>query len=94
LPVGLAGSEDLFPIGEAAIRPARASAQIGRPIPADALLRFADGDRRVVMDAIGLAIAEVLPPSYRGVYASVTDFPRASEVLRESRSITQSSDIT
>jgi len=30
------------------------------------------GDRRHLMDVIGLAIARLLPPAYRGVYGAVT----------------------
>ena len=36
--------------------------RVGRPIRATALRERADGDRRIMMDAIGLAIAELLPP--------------------------------
>jgi 1-acyl-sn-glycerol-3-phosphate acyltransferase len=70
LPIGLTGSEKLFPIGEAAIRPARVSMRIGPPIDAADLLARARGDRRVVVEAIGRAIAALLPPAYRGVYGS------------------------
>jgi 1-acyl-sn-glycerol-3-phosphate acyltransferase len=85
LPVGLAGSEVLFPIGAAAIRPARVGMRAGRPIAADALRARAGRNRRLVMDAIGLAVAELVPPAYRGVYRDEDDFPEASRVLRESR---------
>ncbi len=81
VPVGLVGTEDLFPVGQDSIRPARVVITIGRPLEADALLAHADGDRRVVMDAIGLAIAEVLPSSYRGVYGDEHNFPQATRVL-------------
>lgn len=73
LPVGLTGSEALFPVDVATITPSRLVAQLGRPLRADALFGEANGDRRVVMDRIGLAVAELIPPRYRGVYAHPTD---------------------
>jgi 1-acyl-sn-glycerol-3-phosphate acyltransferase len=85
LPVGLAGSEALFPVSEATLRPARVVMRLGRPIRADALLTRADGDRRHIMDAIGLAVAELLPSSYRGVYVDDGRFREARDVLRQSR---------
>jgi 1-acyl-sn-glycerol-3-phosphate acyltransferase len=81
MPAGLIGSEALFPVGVSTIRPARVVLQLGRPIPADALIKRADGDRRLVMDAIGLAIAEALPSEYRGVYADADSVPEANSVL-------------
>jgi 1-acyl-sn-glycerol-3-phosphate acyltransferase len=85
LPAGLAGSEALFPVGDEGIRPARIVMRLGGPVRADALLARAEGDRRLVMDAIGLAVAELLPPQYRGVYGAEQDFPDAKRVLDESR---------
>jgi 1-acyl-sn-glycerol-3-phosphate acyltransferase len=85
LPVGLAGSEALFPIGHATVQPARASVHIGRPIPADDLFASAGGDRRVVMDAVGLAVAEVLPPGYRGVYGQPEALDAAAAALANAR---------
>jgi hypothetical protein len=38
------------------------------------------------MDAIGLAIAELLPPSYRGVYDGRSAHPEAAGVLDAARS--------
>ncbi|MGE5358575.1 MAG: lysophospholipid acyltransferase family protein [Bacteroidales bacterium] len=87
LPAGLAGSEALFPVGEATLRPAAVTMQLGAPIPAEALLDHAGGDRRVVMDAVGLAVAEVVPAEYRGVYADAGRFDEAREVLRLARSV-------
>lgn len=81
LPVGLTGSEALFPVGTDRIQPAHMVMRIGRPIPADALLDRGRGDRRLTMDAIGLAVAELLPPEYRGVYGSEPSFGDARRVL-------------
>jgi hypothetical protein len=58
---------------------------VGRPFPAVKLLARAKGDRRVVMDAIGLAVAEVLPTAYRGVYGDAGAFRDASDALRGAR---------
>jgi hypothetical protein len=59
--------------------------RIGRPVRADGLLANAGGDRGVVMHAIGVAIAELLPASYRGVYRKAGAFAEALRVLHESR---------
>jgi 1-acyl-sn-glycerol-3-phosphate acyltransferase len=85
LPVGLAGSETLLPVEGSALRPTRVVLQVGRPIRANALVGGAEGDRRVIMDAIGLAVAESVPPEYRGVYRNEQSFPEAKRVLYESR---------
>ncbi len=85
LPVGLAGPEALFPVEVSALRPARVVLQLGRPLRASALVARAVGDRRLVMDAIGLAVAEALPPEYRGVYRNADDLPNAKSVLHDSR---------
>jgi 1-acyl-sn-glycerol-3-phosphate acyltransferase len=73
LPVGLTGTERLFPIADEELRPVRLTMRIGRALAADALFERAQGDRRHVMDAIGFAIAALLPPAYRGVYARNVD---------------------
>lgn len=67
VPVGLTGPETLFPVG-GALRPARVSIRVGAPVPAPHLLAVARGDRRVLVDVIGRAIAGLLPAEYRGVY--------------------------
>jgi 1-acyl-sn-glycerol-3-phosphate acyltransferase len=86
LPIGLSGSDALFSIGDRTLRPARVVMTIGHPFEARALLAHADHDRRVVMDAIGLAVAELLPPANRGVYHAADRFPAARDVLRDLRS--------
>lgn len=86
VPVGLAGPESLFAIEDSVLRPARVVIQLGRPIRAQRLMTQAAGDRRVAMDAIGLAIAELLPPSYGGVYANAGDYTDSTIALRASRS--------
>ena len=86
VPAGLAGPESLFAIEDSILRPARVVIQLGRPIRAQRLMTQAAGDRRVTMDAIGLAIAELVPPSYGGVYANAGDHTDAAIALRASRS--------
>lgn len=80
VPVGLTGAERLLPVAGGRIDPATVAAHIGDPMPALALLAATD-DRRVVMDAIGLAIAGQLPEAYRGVYRDLGDFGPARAVL-------------
>lgn len=86
LPVGLAGSETLFPVEGSALHPARVVLHVGRPMLASALVEEAAGDRRRIMDAIGIAVAEALPPKYRGAYRSSDGFEDARRALDNTRS--------
>jgi 1-acyl-sn-glycerol-3-phosphate acyltransferase len=72
LPVGIAGSEALFPMDEGSLNPVPIEVRIGAPIRADALRERTRGNRPRIMDAIGLSIAALLPPEYRGAYASAS----------------------
>jgi hypothetical protein len=85
LPIGLTGPDRLFPIGDATLQPARIVMHLGQPIAADRLLATSGGQRRIIMDAIGLAVAELLPREQRGVYTDPTSFPDAGRALGESR---------
>jgi 1-acyl-sn-glycerol-3-phosphate acyltransferase len=85
VPVGLTGPESLFPVDAATVHSTRIVMAIGRPLSAASLITAARGNRRIVMDAIGLAIAELLPASYRGVYADAAEYPEAARVLQSSR---------
>lgn len=49
---------------------------LGIPLRSDVLLGAAGGDRRVAMDAVGLAVANLLPPAYRGVYTQGLSEPQ------------------
>jgi len=69
LPVGLVGSEALFPIGDETVHSVRVVGRVGAPIRATELEQQSGGDRRVMMDTVGSAIAELLPAEYRGAYA-------------------------
>ncbi len=87
LPVGIVGTEEMFPIDSDALHKVRVDVHVGRPFAAARLRELAGGDRQVAMDAIGLAIAELLPPSYRGAYADDDpDLAAARRVLGELRS--------
>jgi 1-acyl-sn-glycerol-3-phosphate acyltransferase len=85
VPVGLTGPEAFFPVDASSVRPSRISMTIGQPFEAAALIAGAHGNRRLVMDAIGLAIAELLPAPYRGVYADAASHGGALEALRRAR---------
>lgn len=69
LPVGIIGTEEMFPIGEDGLHPVRAIATVGRPIEGRSLHDANSGDRRLMMDAVGTKIAELLPSDYRGTYS-------------------------
>ncbi|MGE3274636.1 MAG: lysophospholipid acyltransferase family protein [Vicinamibacterales bacterium] len=81
VPVGLTGTETLFPVDGSALQPGRVTLRVGAPFPADALLSAAGGDRRLAMDAAGLAIAGLLPAHYRGVYRDGGEYADARAVL-------------
>jgi len=68
LPVAITGTERLFPIGEGELHSVPIGVSFGRPLCVDSLRERARGDRRRMMDAIGYAVAQLLPPAYRGVY--------------------------
>ena len=77
LPVGLTGPEQLYPVNDTSLRAARVVMTVGPPICVDALFAASGHERRVAMDAVGLAIAALLPEQYRGVYAHASDYPNA-----------------
>jgi hypothetical protein len=68
LPVGLVGTEALFPIGDDALHPVRVEVRVGSPIAAQAIRERCGGDRQEMMDDIGRAIAALLPRDYQGAY--------------------------
>ena len=53
---------------------------VGRAVRSEVLLAHADGNRRLATDAIGLAIAALLPPAYRGAYGDVAELSKARAV--------------
>jgi 1-acyl-sn-glycerol-3-phosphate acyltransferase len=68
LPVGISGTEKLFPIDASALHAVPITMNIGRPMSASILRDRFRRDRRLMMDHIGHAVADLLPPPYRGVY--------------------------
>jgi 1-acyl-sn-glycerol-3-phosphate acyltransferase len=68
LPVGIVGTEALFPIDDDALHPVRVEVRVGHPIAAQEVRERCGGDRQAMMDDIGRAIAALLPPEYRGAY--------------------------
>ena len=73
LPVGLIGTRDCFPTGAKWPRRRRVRVVFGRPFQIPA--RRPDGSRmtrKEASDSIMRAIAELLPPDYRGVYSQLT----------------------
>jgi 1-acyl-sn-glycerol-3-phosphate acyltransferase len=70
LPIGIVGTEKLFPIDAAGVHPVPITVNIGRPMPASDLRERFRRDRRTMMDCVGRAVADLLPPDYRGVYGS------------------------
>ena len=68
LPVGIVGTEELFPIGEDELHPVRVQVRVGTPVAAQEVRERCGGDRQAMMDDIGRGIAELLPPEYRGAY--------------------------
>ena len=82
VPVGITGTEALFPVGGETLHSVQTVARIGSPIKATALRERAGHDRRTMMDTIGLAIAELLPPEFRGAYGDdAADLGDARHVL-------------
>ncbi|MGH9884566.1 MAG: lysophospholipid acyltransferase family protein [bacterium] len=72
VPLGLHGTEKLMPLENDTVTPSVVRLRVGRAIDAAELFSRAGGKRPVVADALGFLIADLLPPEYRGDYASVT----------------------
>lgn len=70
VPVGIVGSEHLVPIGEERAHLTRVQVTLGAPHAASRLREVCNNRRSVLMHAVGLLIAELLPESYRGFYGS------------------------
>jgi 1-acyl-sn-glycerol-3-phosphate acyltransferase len=84
LPVGIVGSERLFPMAEDSLNPVRITVSVGRPMEARLLLERGLDDRRLIMDCIGLAIAALVPDEYRGAYSDLApDLDDARRLWRE-----------
>ena len=73
VPIGLAGTEKMFAIGEQRLGSATISMRIGEPAPVAAIRAATGADRRRFMDRLGRMVAALLAPACRGFYA---DDPR------------------
>ena len=73
LPMGLVGTERLFPMSEDSNQSSTYHPH-HRPAASGASARRArEGHRQLVMDEIGQAIAALLPPEYRGAYGDARE---------------------
>ena len=70
LPIGVTGTERLFPIEADALHSVRLTIEFGQPVLATALLTEVAHDRALAVDAVGVGIARLLPDAYRGAYAA------------------------
>jgi 1-acyl-sn-glycerol-3-phosphate acyltransferase len=88
LPVGITGSELMFPVGEDdRLYPVTLTARVGPPFRAERLRALTGSNRRLAMDVVGLAIAGTLPARYQGLYADgAGDLDDARSVLATLRS--------
>ena len=86
VPVGITGTEALFPVGDARVRPARVHVRVASPLRAHRVLTATNAHRQTTMDVVGLLIADLLPTPYRGVYEKAGVFPEAEQALRALRS--------
>jgi 1-acyl-sn-glycerol-3-phosphate acyltransferase len=83
VPVGIVGSEALVPVGDEHLQRGDVSITLGAPVRSEVLFEAAEGNRRLVVDAIGIAIAALLPPAYRGEYGQGgPDLDAASAIAR------------
>ena len=69
LPVGITGTETMFPIDDNTLYTVPVRTAIGAPVRASLLRDLAGDDRQLVIDAIGVTISQLLPARYRGTYA-------------------------
>lgn len=68
LPMGIAGTETLFPVGAEKLHPTETVVRAGRPVLATTLMERAGEDRQLAMDVVGLVLASLVPAEYRGEY--------------------------
>jgi len=70
VPIGLRGTEHMFAIGEERLGSARITMTVGPPLSSASIRAATSGNRRRFVDALGAAVAALLPPAYRGAYQS------------------------
>ena len=69
VPIGLSGTEHMFAIGEQRLTSATIVMSIGPPMAADAIRAEVGTDRQRFVDHLAYAVADLLPPAYRGIYS-------------------------
>ncbi len=65
VPIGLTGTDTLFPIGGAAINPARVAMRVGAPVRVASLHEQVGRNRRGVMATVRALVADLLPEHCR-----------------------------
>ncbi len=83
LPLGLSGTETLFPVGEESFNPVPVTVRLGRPIRASELISRTGGDRGLLMHCIGYAVSALVPSAYRGIYGEGPSQHEAARLLSE-----------
>lgn len=84
VPIGLMGTEKLFPISDVdmaneRLQHADVTVRVGRPFLLDELAPAPEGHedaKRWQIDQVMLRIAELVEPSYRGIYGSAGTTPK------------------
>jgi len=83
VPVAISGSERFLPIGVDRVRSTRVVIRVGRPASVGVLSAVSGGSRQLRMDAVGVAIARLLPVEYRGAYAESVEELREATAVAE-----------
>src|SRR5262249_10175916 len=65
IPIGLVGTDTLFPISGGAINPARVEMHVGAPVRARDLHAYLGRNRRALMDGVRHLVADLLPERNR-----------------------------
>ena len=68
LPVGITGTDALFPVDAEELHRVSVRVRLVTPLPPSRLRADAGNDRQRMMDIVGGAVAALLPAAYRGVY--------------------------
>ena len=84
VPFGLWGSEALSPADDQGLAPARVQGRLGPAVDAARILEACGRNRVLCMHVVGILIAQLLPPTYRGAYADdAPGLDQARELARE-----------
>jgi 1-acyl-sn-glycerol-3-phosphate acyltransferase len=81
LPLGIWGTETLFPMGEQALTTAPLTIHAGPPVRATSLIARSGADRRLMMDCVGFAVGTLIPKAYRGAYHEGSPHNPAAQAL-------------